>query len=59
MLTGGFGNLVGYLLTGLWMRACETDGQVDWTAYWLGLNALVLVVTVYFAVGYRSREILK
>lgn len=59
MLTGGIGNLVGYLLTGLWKRACEVDGHVDWTTYWIGLNVLVLVVTMYFAYGYRSREILK
>jgi MFS family permease len=48
MMTGGIGNLVGYLLTGGWLVACETDGVTAWTIYWLGLCSLVVLVMVYF-----------
>jgi MFS family permease len=59
MMTGGFGNLAGYLFTGAWLALCETQGDVDWTQYWLVLNGLVLLVLVYFAISYRDKSILK
>jgi MFS family permease len=48
MMTGGFGNLVGYLLTGGWLAVCETEGVTSWTVYWLGLTSIVALVMVYF-----------
>lgn len=48
MMTGGIGNLVGYLLTGSWLTACEYDGKPAWTAYWLGLCLGVSLVMIYF-----------
>jgi MFS family permease len=48
MMTGGIGNLVGYLLTGGWLAVCERHGGTAWTVYWLGLCGLVGLVMVYF-----------
>jgi nucleoside transporter len=48
MMTGGIGNLVGYLLTGGWLAVCEADGVTSWTVYWLGLTSIVALVMVYF-----------
>lgn len=59
MMTGGFGNLAGYLFTGALLALCETYGDVDWTRYWLVLNGLVLLVLAFFAISYRDKSILK
>jgi MFS family permease len=56
MMTGGMGNLVGYLLTGKWLVACETDGTPSWTIYWLGLCSLVVLVMVYFVRSVLDRQ---
>lgn len=47
-MTGGIGNLVGYLLTGGWLAICEREGAPSWTIYWLGLSSLVVLVLIYF-----------
>jgi hypothetical protein len=49
MMTGGVGNLTGYLLTGGWLAICEYEGVTSWTTFWLGLCSLVVLVTIYFA----------
>jgi len=56
LLTGGVGNLTGFLITGSWLHFCRNaSGGVLWTEYWLGLGTLVLLVLIYFAIGYRSK----
>ena len=54
MMTAGFGNLTGYLWCGAWSTMCKQDGVVQWTVYWSGLAALVMIVLVYFAVSYHG-----
>jgi MFS family permease len=49
MMTGGIGNLTGYLLTGGWLAVCEYEGVPSWTPFWLGLCSLVVLVMIYFA----------
>jgi MFS family permease len=56
MMTGGIGNLVGYLLTGGWLAVCERDGVPAWTIYWLGLCSLVVLVMVYFVRSDLDRQ---
>jgi MFS family permease len=56
MMTGGIGNLVGYLLTGGWLAVCERDGAPAWTVYWLGLCSLVVLVMIYFVRSDPDRQ---
>jgi hypothetical protein len=56
LLSGGIGNLTGYLITGAWMQFCRTSNGVQWTEYWLGLAAIVLLVLIYFSIGYRGKS---
>lgn len=58
MLTGGIGNLVGYLCTGGWLHFCESEGVENWALFWGGLCLLVVLVVVYFAKSYRTDETL-
>jgi len=55
LLTGGVGNLIGYLITGAWFQFCQSPAGIQWTEYWLGLGTLVTLVLFYFAVGYRGK----
>lgn len=56
MVTGGIGNLIGYLCTGGWLYLCTNGEQENWRVFWSGLCILVFGVLVYFAVSYRGRE---
>lgn len=56
MMTGGIGNLIGYLCTGGWLHFCSIDGQENWSLFWSGLSGLVFCVFVYFSLSYRGRE---
>jgi hypothetical protein len=56
LLSGGIGNLTGYLITGAWMQFCRTSNGVQWTQYWLGLATIVLIVLIYFSIGYRGKS---
>lgn len=55
-MTSGVGNLAGYLLSGVWISLCRTDGETQWTIYWTGLSCLVLIVMLYFGVSYRGKR---
>lgn len=44
MMTSGFGNLLGYLLTGGWWIVCDGNDGENWVMYWLGLSAVVTMV---------------
>ena len=54
LMTGGFGSLAGYLSCGAWLTTCTSDGHVQWSLYWSGLSALVVVVFLYFTAQYRG-----
>jgi MFS family permease len=54
LMTGGLGNLIGYLTCGAWIALCKTGDVVHWSLYWGGLSALVLSVLVYFTVSYHG-----
>lgn len=56
MMTGGVGNLAGYLACGAWLAVSTSENGVGWTRYWGGLGVLVLVVLVYFALSYRGTD---
>jgi len=48
MMTGGLGNLIGYLFTGGWYHYCDARGDTDWRLFWGGLSVLVVLVLLYF-----------
>lgn len=54
LMTGGLGNLAGYLGSGWWFAANAAGAGVTWTRFWLGLSLLVAVILGYFLVSYRG-----
>jgi MFS family permease len=57
LMTGGLGNLIGYLGTGAWFKACADLGGVRWPLFWSALAAAVAIVTVFFLVTYHGRGV--
>ena len=56
VMTSGFGNLAGYLGSGLWKSANTFGDTTRWPVFWSGLGIATAVVFVGFAATYRSRE---
>jgi len=57
LVTGGVGNLIGYLGTGWWFAANSPPGGTRWPVFWGGLAVAVAVVLVYFLVAYRETPV--
>jgi len=55
LLSGGVGNLIGYLGSGLWYGACAANSPSPWPMFWWGLTAMVAVVLVYFLWAFRDQ----
>jgi MFS family permease len=57
LLTGGVGNLLGFLGSGWWLTQCEvtSGGPVLWRTFWGGLALLTALVFGFFALFYRGR----
>jgi nucleoside transporter len=55
LVTGGVGNLAGYLGTGWWFAANTTGATTVWPVFWGGLAAVVGVVLAYFMSAYHGR----
>ena len=45
LMNGGVGNLTGYLGVGWWFATCTRDENTRWPVFWMGLAALVALVT--------------
>ena len=54
LMTGGVGNLAGYLGTGWWFGACSNPLGTRWPVFWGGLTMLVAGVMIYFLTVYRT-----
>ncbi len=54
LMTGGVGNLVGYLGIGLWFRTVTTE-TTRWPVFWGGLAAACAAVLLYFLLAYHGR----
>ncbi len=54
LMISGVGNLVGYLGTGGWFRACTPASGTRWPVFWGGLSATVAAVLIYFLIAYRG-----
>jgi MFS family permease len=55
LVTGGVGNLAGYLATGWWFAANARPPGQDWPVFWSGLALAVGAVLGYFLVAYHGR----
>ena len=54
LMTGGVGNLMGYLCTGLWFTACIGASDTQWPIFWGGLALAVAAVLTYFLIAYHG-----
>ena len=54
LMSGGVGNLIGYLGTGWWFNACTPDNATHWPLFWGGLSTSVALVLIYFLAVYRT-----
>lgn len=55
-MTSGLGNLIGYLGSGWWLRACTSAAGTNWAAFWGGLTLVVAAVLIYFLLAYHGRN---
>jgi MFS family permease len=56
LMTGGFGNLAGYLGTGYWLLTCTDTFGRNWPLYWSGLAIVAAAVFLFFLVAYRGQS---
>jgi len=57
LLSGGVGNLIGYLGSGWWFSFCTQTSLTQWPLFWGGLSAMVGVVLLYFLLAFRERQV--
>jgi MFS family permease len=57
LLTGGVGNLFGYLGGGWWYHACKSGDETDWPMFWWGETGATGAVCLFFALAYRGRKV--
>lgn len=56
LLTGGVGNLIGYLGNGAWFEYnTRAGGRENWAVFWSGLALSVAAVLAYFLFAYHGR----
>ena len=55
LMTGGIGNLLGYLGTGCWFSACTRPTDTRWPLFWGALAATVGLVMIYFLTAYHGQ----
>lgn len=56
LMTGGVGNLLGYLGGGWWFAFNTTALGTRWPVFWMGLTAVVAGVLCYFLLAYHGRS---
>jgi MFS family permease len=56
LMTSGCGNLLGYLGSGWWFKACQRPDGMRWSLFWGGLAVAVAVVLIYFLATYRGQH---
>jgi nucleoside transporter len=56
LMTGGIGNLSGYLISAWWFAQCTSDHLTDWSKFWSALTASIVVVALFFLVGYHGQK---
>jgi MFS family permease len=51
LMSGGLGNLAGYLGSGLWFRACMSSTGTRWPVFWSGVATLAGCVLLFFLIA--------
>ncbi|HEY1173908.1 MAG TPA: MFS transporter [Verrucomicrobiae bacterium] len=54
-MTGGVGNLIGYLGTGWWFNVCDRQSGTNWPLFWSALAGVIGLVLAYFLFTYHGR----
>jgi len=55
LMSGGLGNLIGYLTSGFWFQSCTQSGVTRWTVFWSGLATAAACVFGFFLITYRGK----
>jgi len=55
LMSGGVGNLLGYLGTGAWFDGNTSDGGTRWPLFWTGISIAAGLVLIYFLAAYHGR----
>ena len=55
LMSGGLGNLIGYLTSGFWFQMCTDSGVTRWTVFWSGLATAAACVVGFFLISYRGK----
>jgi MFS family permease len=55
LMSGGVGNLVGYLGSGFWMQSSTHGDVTRWPRFWGGLAVSMFLVLCYFVVAYHGK----
>jgi len=55
LMSGGVGNLVGYLGSGFWLHASTSGGATHWGQFWGGLAGVMVLVLCYFIWAYHGQ----
>ncbi len=55
-MTGGVGNLIGYLGTGWWFNVCDKPSGTNWPLFWSVLAGVIGLVLVNFMVSYHGKH---
>jgi len=56
LMTGGVGNLLGYLGGGWWFAFNTSALGTRWPVFWMGLTVTVAGVLCYFLLAYHGRS---
>jgi hypothetical protein len=55
LMSGGVGNLAGFIGTGFWFQFCAQAGGTRWPLFWGGLAITVGFVLIFFLTAYYGR----
>ncbi len=55
LMMNGVGNLIGFLGTGWWFKACAQGAGTQWQLFWSGVTMVVGVVMIYFLAAYQGK----
>lgn len=55
LMSGGVGNLFGFLGTGWWFNVCTENSVTRWPVFWGGMAVAVAMVMAYFLPAYHGR----
>lgn len=55
LMSGGLGNLIGYLTSGAWFQACSDGSGTRWPLFWSVLAVVATCVFLFFLFAYHGQ----